>query len=139
MDFQEYKKNKSLKKAYNKACEIQEGLALATLIKSQQDEVPEQEYEGHLAIYDILNKIDSMIRCFEKYLDNNSYRMTSEQMINIIENLYDLADIKLCEAKTKCLKYMSKISGECPCDKNIEINTKVDEPDSSIEIYSDSE
>lgn len=141
MDFNDYKKNKELRDAYYNACKIQEGFALAAITSEIQQEM---EYEGHLAVSDVLNKIDSMIRVFEKYLNDNSYKITSEQMINIIENLYDLADIKLCESKNKCLKYMKKVSGgeHCGCeDKKLTLqkNTQLGNNPTNIQLYRNQE
>ena len=96
-DFNKYKKQLKMTKAYEKAGEIQEALALSMCPASGKNS--EKQYEGHIAVSDVLNKIDAMVRMFERSLQDNDDQDSSAKIIEVICNLYDLAQIKMAEAK----------------------------------------
>ena len=106
-DFKEYKHHRKIAEAYEKAVEIQEAIAL-TICQPNGDV---KEYEGHLAVSDVLNKIDAMVRLFEKSIQDSDFQDSSGKVIEIICNLYDLAQIKMAEAKKQAKSYMEKASG----------------------------
>lgn len=107
--FEEYKKNKQITEAYEEACKVQESLAL-TVIRDGNGRC-NKEYEGHIAVNDILNKIDAMVRMFEQSIKNNNFQESSYKITEIICNLYDLAQIKMIEAKKQAKAYMEKATG----------------------------
>lgn len=107
-DFKEYKKNRRLTDAYTEAGKIQEALALTVIQAGNGDN---KEYEGHLAVNDVLNKIDAMIRMFERSIQDNNFQESSGKITEIICNLYDLAQIKMAEAKKQAKSYMEKATG----------------------------
>lgn len=109
MNFNEYKKNKSMKDAYRESVKIQENFALTSMSIGSTFSKP---YEGHIAVSDIISKIDATTRMFETYMKDDSFSESIPKIINIIENLYDLAQVKLTEAKNKAIEYMQKASGQ---------------------------
>jgi len=106
-DFNEYKRNRTIKESYEQASKIQEALALAVIRPREGRE----EYHGHLAVNDVLNKIDAMVGMFENAIQGSEFQESSGKIIEIICNLYDLAQIKLAEAKKQAKTYMEKASG----------------------------
>lgn len=112
--FEEYRKTKRQKESYKKASEIQEAFALTSASPCGAGiSVSQDQGRGHLAVSDVLNKIDAMARMFESgAMDKNGdFEASAEKIISIVEDLYDLAQIKLAEAKKQAGEYMRKASG----------------------------
>jgi len=108
-NFNEYKQIKEKENAYLEASKIQETFALSLAAPIGSGDV--KQYEGHIAVSDILAKIDAMTKMFENNLKNGTQQQSGEKIINIIDNLYDLAQIKMAEAKRQAREYMQKASG----------------------------
>jgi len=117
-NFKEYKKNKQIVEAYEEAGKVQESLALSMVRGLGRygdgrcvDVLYNKEYEGHMAVSDILNKIDAMVRMFERSMKDKNSKESSSKIIEVISNLYDLAQIKMIEAKKQARLYMEKAAG----------------------------
>ena len=108
MNFNQYKKNKSMQDAYRESVKIQENFALTSISAGGTFAKP---YEGHIAVSDIISKIDATTRMFESYMKDDSFAESIPKIINIIDNLYELAQVKLTEAKNKAIEYMQRASG----------------------------
>ena len=109
-NFEEYKKEKTMKSSYEKAKSIQEGIALSTCI-SGNDQSSLRPYEGHISVMDILGKIDTMVRMFERSMKDDKEHESCRKIHDIIVNLYDLAQIKMTESKNQTSEYMRKATG----------------------------
>jgi len=104
----EYKQEKQRQNSYKEASRIQEGFALTAC---SQIGGMNKQYEGHLAVQDVLSKIDAMNRMFELCLKDGSAQESGSKIVSIINNLYDLASIKMAEAKKQSQSYMQKAAG----------------------------
>lgn len=105
--FDEYKRDLAREQAYKYATQIQENFALA--IHGAPDD--EKQYEGHISVMDVMNKIDAMVKMFEKTIVKNPTDKSAQKIVDVVESLYDLASAKLHEAKKQCSSYMKKASG----------------------------
>jgi len=123
---QEYKQEKQRNNAYKEASRIQEGFALSTCSGIGR---AGRQYEGHLAVQDVLSKIDSMNRMFESCVRDGSAQESGGKIISIIDNLYDLAQLKMAEAKKQAKDYMQKAAG-IPAEEPVpEIEEPVEPPE----------
>ncbi len=109
-NFEKYKSKKQQTEAYKLASQIQENFAFIGQATGQDT----RQYEGHLAAMDVLNKIDSMVKMFEKTIQDNPSDKSSQKIVDVVSALYDLAQSKLIEAKKQCTSYMKKASGFTP-------------------------
>lgn len=107
-DYSIYKKTLDMQKAYTEASKIQEGFALTSLGCVSG---PAKPYEGYISVQDILSKIDSMVSIFESAIQNKDEQSSITKIVEIINNLYDLAQLKLAEAKRQSTDYMNKTAG----------------------------
>lgn len=138
-NFQDFKRVKKLEESYKVASSIQEGFALTGVSACG---VPEKkEYEGHLSVADVLGKIDAMTRMFENNIRDKESSEEAGKIIDVIENLYDLAQLKLNEAKRQACDYMKKTAGveEIPepsmeMEPESEFSSEEPEMNSDIEI-----
>ena len=105
--YDEFKDDLNTTEAYKLAGQVQENFALS--FPGSQLEV--KQYEGHLSVIDILNKIDSMIRMFEKTIAANPTDKSAQKIVSVVESLYELGQVKMTEAKKQCSSYMKKASG----------------------------
>jgi hypothetical protein len=109
-NYKQYKVLKEQKDAYKVAAEIQENMAIISTT-SPSPNYSESQYEGHICVMDVLNKIDSMVRMFERTIKDNPSDKSSQKIVEVISALYDLAQAKLSEAKKQSVSYMRKASG----------------------------
>lgn len=124
----EYRKELKMKNAYKEASDIQENLALASAsFIGTGDSRPNQ---GFLAVQDLLNKIDAMNKMFESTAQQQNNSRAINKIIDIIDSLYELAQIKLIEARKQSESYMRKASGVM---SEPEMNTPEMEDDSTDE------
>lgn len=107
-NYKDYKKEKSMTEAYRLASSVQENYAFISNLNAPKKD---NKYEGHLAVIDVLNKIDAMIRMFECSMKDKSATESNQKMTQVISALYELAQAKLIEAKTECIKYLDKTTG----------------------------
>jgi chemotaxis protein histidine kinase CheA len=111
MSFEEYKKAKDLKESYQQAALIQENFALSIAPQVGVNPATKKQNEGFVAVQDVIAKIDAMTRMFDAAIQENSSDPSAQKVSEIIVNLYELAAIKLNEAKKRAQDYMNKITG----------------------------
>lgn len=109
--FEEYKKAKDLKESYQQAALIQENFALSMAPQVGVNPANKKQNEGFVAVQDVIAKIDAMTRMFDTSVQENSADPSAQKVSEIIINLYELAAIKLNEAKKRAQDYMNKVSG----------------------------
>ncbi len=105
----EYKQKRQIQNSYKEASRIQEAFALSPC--SSIGGAGRQQYEGHIAVQDVLSKIDAMNRMFESCIKDGSAQESGSKIMSIINNLYDLAGLKMAEAKKQSQDYMQKAAG----------------------------
>ncbi|MFW5794890.1 MAG: hypothetical protein ACOCV1_05360, partial [Bacillota bacterium] len=129
----EYKKIKSRENSYKEAVRLQEMMALS--FKPQLQDNPA---EGFMAVQDVLNKISAMNKMFDSCVNNKNGNniKSSEKIIDIITDLYELAQIKLSEAKKQSESFLRKSAGLPDTDSSIEepISDEPEESESEPEI-----
>ncbi len=118
--YDEYKQEDKLKMAYETAAKIESENLFSETAPIEESHIYAAGivgggklgnlHKGYMCVADVMNKLSSMVHMFENYSKDKSQAESCAKMMEVADNLFDLARIKIVEAQKETIGNMNKIS-----------------------------